>query len=166
MSETTSETTVEVTETETAEVEAPKQLKPTETVDFWKQKAREQEQRAKANAEAATRLKEFEDRDKSEQQKLSERAEAAEKRALDLESRSMRLEVAADKGLTPGQAKRLVGTTREELEADADEILRDFPIKPGRPQGDVDQGVRSNAQKVDESPRGLITAGLEQSSKK
>jgi hypothetical protein len=31
----------------------------------------------------------------------------------------LRLEVAAEKGLTPAQAKRLVGSTREELEADA-----------------------------------------------
>jgi hypothetical protein len=35
------------TETETPEQQAPK---PTETVDFWKSKAREQEKRAKENA--------------------------------------------------------------------------------------------------------------------
>ena len=29
-------------------------------------------------------------------------------------------------GLTPSQAKRLIGSTQEELEADADEILADF----------------------------------------
>ena len=29
-------------------------------------------------------------------------------------------------GLTPSQAKRLVGSTREELEADADELLKDI----------------------------------------
>jgi len=35
----------------------------------------------------------------------------------------LRLQVALDKGLTGSQAKRLVGSTKEELEADADELL-------------------------------------------
>ena len=57
-----------------------------------------------------------------------------------------RVEVAAEKGLTPAQAKRLVGKDRDELAADADEILKLFPIaqdddkgrkgpKPDRSQG-------------------------------
>ena len=100
--------------------------KPTETVEFWKQKAREQEARAKANAEAARKLAEFEDRDKTEAQRLAERAEAAERRATEVESRALRLEIAAEKGLTPAQARRLVGATREELEADAAELLDTF----------------------------------------
>jgi len=124
MSEVTEET--QAPATETGEQETPKP-KPTETVEFWKQKAREQETRAKANASAAEKLAAFEDRDKTEAQKLTERAEAAEKRATDLESRAVRLEVASEKGLTPAQAKRLVGTTREELEADADDLLATFP---------------------------------------
>lgn len=103
-------------------------------------------QAAKERDALAARLQEFEDRDKSEAQKLIERAEAAEKRYAETESRAMRLEVAHEKGLTPGQAKRLVGATREELEADADEILRDFPMKPGRPAGNVDQGARSTSK--------------------
>ncbi len=87
----------------------------------------------KANKEAETlrlKLQEFEDRDKSEAQKLAERAEAAEKRATELETRALRLEVAAEKGLTPAQAKRLVGSTREELAADADELLETFKPAP------------------------------------
>jgi hypothetical protein len=39
----------------------------------------------------------------------------------------MRAEVAAEKGLTAAQAKRLVGTTRDELLADADEFLALMP---------------------------------------
>ena len=116
--------------TETTEQETPKP-KPTETVEFWKQKAREQEARAKANAEAASKLQQFEDRDKTEAQRLTERAEAAERRAVEVEGRALRLEVAAEKGLTPAQAKRLVGETREQLEADADELLETF--KPAEP---------------------------------
>lgn len=95
----------------------------------------------KANKEAQDlriRLKEFEDRDKSEADKLAERAAAAERKAQELESRMLRVEVAAAKGLTLTQAKRLIGSTREELEADADELLAD--IKPGRPKPDDGQG--------------------------
>lgn len=120
---------------------------------------------AKANKEAETlrlRLKEFEDRDKSEAEKVAERAAAAEARAVELEARSLRLEVAFEKGLTPGQAKRLVGASREELEADADEILRDFPTKPAtppRPSGDIGQGPRSTAPPAD--PRAADLAQIE-----
>ncbi len=91
---------------------------------------------AKANEEAkALRLKlqEIEDRDKSDAEKLNERLSAAEQRAQDAEARAVRLEVATAKGLTPAQAKRLVGATREELEADADEILEAFPARQVSP---------------------------------
>ncbi len=83
----------------------------------------------KANKEAEEsrrKLKEIEDRDKSDGEKLTDRLTAAEKRAEAAEARALRLEVAASKGLTPGQAKRLAGNTQEELEADADELLADF----------------------------------------
>ncbi len=36
--------------------------------------------------------------------------------------------MATAKGLTAAQAKRLAGATREELEADAEEILEAFPV--------------------------------------
>ena len=144
MSEVASETPATATEAG-EQSDAPKP-KPTETVEFWKQKAREQEARAKANADAATRLQEFEDRDKTEAQKAIERAEAAERRAAEVEARALRLEVAAEKGLTPAQAKRLVGDTREALEADADELLETF--KPAAEQAtaqSLDLGTRSAA---------------------
>ncbi|MFF1633966.1 hypothetical protein [Leifsonia sp. NPDC058248] len=101
----------------------------------------------KANKEAETlrlRLKEFEDRDKTDAEKLQERAAAAEARAEALESQNLRREVADEKGLTPAQAKRLVGTTREELEADADDVLATFPTgKATTTFTDVGQGVRN-----------------------
>ena len=75
----------------------------------------------------ADKLTEIENANRSEAEKAAEKAAAAEKRAADAETRAMRLEVAAEKGLTPAQAKRLVGATREELEADAADILESFP---------------------------------------
>ncbi|ORA23407.1 hypothetical protein [Mycobacterium aquaticum] len=52
--------------------------KPTETVEFWKGKAREQETRAKANAAAAKKLAEIEEANKSEAQKAADRIAKAE----------------------------------------------------------------------------------------
>jgi len=91
-------------------------------------KAKQAEARAKA-AEAT--VKQFEDRDKTEQQKLAERAETAEKAAADAEARLLRLTVGAEKGLPAALAERLQGTTEEEMAADADRLLE--AVKPGRP---------------------------------
>lgn len=57
---------------------------------------------------------------------LEERVAEIERQARDSEARALRAEVANAKGLTPSQAKRLVGSTREELEADADELIADI----------------------------------------
>lgn len=91
-------------------------------------KAIEAERKARRDAEKQlkdiqAKLQELEDRDKSETTRLTEKAAAAESRAAEAESRLLRLEVGASKGLTPAQTRRLVGATREELEADADEFL-------------------------------------------
>lgn len=95
----------------------------------------------KANSEAANlrkRVRELEaaeaelakikDADKTEGQKALEAAKAAEVRAAKAEAELMRLTVAMDKGLTPAQAKRLVGDTVEALEADADDLLEQFGL--------------------------------------
>lgn len=97
-------------------------------------KALAEERRARREAEArlkelepiAAKAKQLEDAKKSEAEKLTEKLSAAETRAQAAEDRAMRLEVAAKKGLTQAQAKRLVGTTPAELEADADELLASF----------------------------------------
>lgn len=77
----------------------------------------------------AKKAQELEDAGKSESERLTERATSAEERAAKAEQAFMRLEVAVDKGLTPAQARRLVGTTKEELEADADDLLASFATK-------------------------------------
>ena len=71
----------------------------------------------------------MEDGSKSE---LTKAQEALAKHQTDLTAAQLelaRVRVAIRKGLTESQAKRLVGETEEELEADADEFLKD--IKPG-----------------------------------
>lgn len=103
----------------------------------------------------AEKAKALEEAGKSEIEKATEKLSAAEKRALEAETRALRLEVAIDKGLTPVQAKRLIGSTLEELSADADALLESFggkkPPVPGKPQerlqsgqgGDPDDGLDS-----------------------
>lgn len=67
--------TAEAAETET---EVTTEQKPTDTVEFWKAKAREQEQRAKSNAKAAQRLADLEESQKSEAEKAADRIAQAE----------------------------------------------------------------------------------------
>ncbi|WP_432034586.1 hypothetical protein [Streptomyces antibioticus] len=98
---------------------------------------RDLEARLKDLEPLAAKAQELEDAKKTEAEKLNEKLTAAEKRAAEAESKAMRLEVAAAKGLTEAQAKRLVGATRAELEADADELLASFGGAPagGDPAG-------------------------------
>lgn len=97
--------------------------KPTETVDFWKAKAREQEKRAKDNAEAARRLAEIEDTQKSAEDRAAEALKKQTERAESAESALLRFEVMAEKGV-PAKARQLVaGKTRDEIEASCDAVL-------------------------------------------
>lgn len=115
---------VEAADTETAETE-------TQAVDDdtakWKAMARKHERAAKA---LEKQLADIEAAKLSDLERAQQEAQQAAKRAEEAELRAMRIEVAAAKGLTPSQAKRLVGSSREELEADADEIIADFGSRP------------------------------------
>jgi hypothetical protein len=58
------------------------------------------------------------------------RASEAEDRIRKMELEQLRSSVASSKGLTAAQAKRLAGSTKEELEADADDLLTAFKPAP------------------------------------
>lgn len=100
---------------------------------------REAERRAKANADKASKFDELEDEQRSDVEKLERKLADAERRSDEAEGKLLRLEVAVEKGLTPRQAKRLSGTTRDELEEDADELLEDFGGKGEKPDPDDDE---------------------------
>lgn len=108
-----SESTAEATETETTGTEEQAEAKPTETVEFWKQKAREQEKRAKENAEAAKRLADYEEAQKSEAEKAADRLAKAEQRAVEAEARALRREVALEHKLSKDDADLLDDLTDE-----------------------------------------------------
>lgn len=102
-------------------------------VEKWKALSRKHETRAAENAAAATKLQELEDGNKSEIQRLTDRATEAARKAEEAESRAnaaelaaLRFKVATSKGLTPTQAGRLQGTNEAELETDADELITSF----------------------------------------
>lgn len=103
------------------------EVKPETQETDWKAEARKWESRAKENLaqaktheDAARRLAEIEESQKTEAQRAQERLEAAEKRATELELKATRAEVAATKGVP---ANLLTGSTQEELEASAEALL-------------------------------------------
>lgn len=126
----------DTTEDESAEQQAKK---PTETVEFWKTKAREQEKRAKENAAAAKKLSELEESQKTELQKAIERAEAAEGVAYALtaaqEINDFKAQVSKRTGV-PVDVLR--GTNIEEIEEHAASLkaLLPEPRKPGQVPGE------------------------------
>lgn len=90
-------------------------------------KALDEERKARRDAERqakdlADRLKAIEDQGKSEVERLTEQVAGLTKERDQAVTRADRYEVALEKGLDMVRAKRLTGTTREELEADADEL--------------------------------------------
>jgi|SRR5215467_4894508 len=101
--------------------------------------------------EAERRLQEIADRDKSESERLNERLTQAETRASDAEMRLMRFEVAAEKGLDASATTFLSGTTREEIEASADELAKLIGDKP-KPTAGFDGGARPLVPDNDRTP--------------
>lgn len=115
---------------------------------------REREAHDKAKTEAAAALKRaeeaeakvkaFEDSKKSAEQLTAEQLEATKKSAEDNAALVLKYQVAAAKDLPLTAAERLRGATKEELEADADELKKLLgdgkPNGDGRPRPDHSQG--------------------------
>lgn len=131
-------------------------------------KALEAERRARRDAERELKkvqdqLKELGDKDKSEVERLRDEVASLTKERDQHLNQVLRSEVAMAKGLTAAQAKRLVGTTKEELEADADEILDAFPAGNGgatpppspRPVPDLKGGTDPTQSPVETDPAKL-----------
>lgn len=108
----------------------------------WKTLSRKNEQRATENAEKAKKFDEHEEANKTELEKLKERAEAAERVNAERDAREaaskLRDDIANEKGFADRKisASALRGTTREELEAHADELLALVPAPAAGPSAD------------------------------
>lgn len=132
----------------------------TDTLGDAGKRALEQERNARREAEKQLRemqaqLKAIEDKDKTETEKLREELDQIRAAHADATAKALRAEVAISKGLTAAQAKRLVGSTLEELEADADEIIEAFPVQTSskppseRPAPDLRGGTDPTDETVD-----------------
>lgn len=72
---------------------------------------------------------------KTDVEALTEQVTQMQRQMAEAELRAVRLEVAAAKGLTPAQADRLRGDSREALEIDADQLKTLFPATAGAGNG-------------------------------
>jgi len=126
--------------------EAPKKAAETD----WRAEAKKWEQRAKENSTAAQRLAALEEAQKTEAQKLAERAEAAEKERDAMRLETLRARVAITKGVPADLVDRLRGDTEDDLAEDADRLLA--LIQPGKPRGDVAQGPRGDTAALNSDP--------------
>lgn len=136
-------------------------------------KALDAERKARRDAErqlkeTADRLKVLEDKDKSDSDRLTEKVAQLEKDLAKETARADRFEVAVDKGLDMTRAKRLTGSTKDELEADADELMswtagsKDDNPAPRKPTADLKGGgdpteepAANVREVVDSIPRGF-----------
>jgi hypothetical protein len=134
-------------------------------------KALEAERAARRDADKQLRavqeeLKKLQDKDKSETDRLRDEVEQLKAQSAEGAAKALRAEVALSKGLSAAHAKRLVGTTREELEADADEILEAFPSPGGgatpppgkRPVPDLKGGTDPSDTPVETNPAKLAAS--------
>lgn len=115
--------------------------------------------RRNAEKELKAQLQQYQDRDKTDQQKLEERAATAEGRATSAESKLLRFEVAAEADLPLKYANRLQGSTREQLAEDAKQLAQDFGLAPGgsaAAPGGFDGGPRRPVKTAPKSMNELI----------
>jgi hypothetical protein len=146
------ETTVEPTEPTEVVDESVEPQGSTET--DWKAEARKWESRAKsakADSEAATKWREYEQSLKPIQERLAEELAQAKAEASDNALKLKRYEIASRKAIPADAIDLLTGQTEEDLEASAEKLLSlianqsKTPIKPDLNQGKAGTGGTSTA---------------------
>lgn len=112
----------------------------------------------KTKAEAAARQGETNEQKLArENAELKAAVDAATKGdGSDMAKENLRLTVALEKGLNAAQLKRLIGNTKEELLADADELLSSFGSKGDSTEG---EGGETGGDGVRRVPRGSTNPG-------
>lgn len=123
-------------ENEDSTVEAPAQEPESQEIDWkaesrkWEQRAKDANKRVKELEPFEAKARELEESSKSELEKAQERADTAERALAETQSKAVRAEVSAAKGVP---ADLLSGDSKEALEASADAILafRDSTARKG-----------------------------------
>lgn len=135
-----------------------------EEIAKWKSLARKHEKQFKTTSDE---LRKYKDADKSESERLQERASTAESRAGTAEARAKALEIAMERApehATLAQvravAKRVRGDDDDELEADADELFELMAPKAGaktpqRPKERLKGGAAPDEEPEETDPKKL-----------
>jgi hypothetical protein len=113
--------------------------------EYVKELRAEAARHRKEAQEAKAKASEYEDRDKSELEKITGKLTKAEERAQAAENTLLRFQVAAEKQLPKELIPRLRGSTEEELAADADELLNLVKSRNDNDKPDFDGGAREPA---------------------
>jgi CRISPR/Cas system-associated endonuclease/helicase Cas3 len=137
---TVNETTVEPTD----EVAIPEPQGEPESTD-WKAEARKWEKRAKdanADKELANKWREYEAAQKPAQERMAEELATTKAEAESARTALLRYEVASEKNIPTEALRLLTGSTREELEENADALIALIATqsKPKTPTPDASQG--------------------------
>ena len=115
-------------------------------VEKWKALSKKHEGRSKEGLAAIEELAQLKEKDKTELQKATDRVAELEKELAQERTERMREAVGRRKSLTDTQVRRLQGTTEEELEADADELMAAFK-PPDPPDDDADPSRQGNGRR-------------------
>ncbi len=109
----------------------------------------------KAANEALAKVKEFEDRDKTEQERLTEQLAAMKSEAAQAKAESLRLRIAAETGLSPDLFEFLTGDDEEQVRAKAQKLqaATAAATDPRRPAPDPTQGAKQGGTGTDQLTR-------------
>ncbi|WP_433364026.1 hypothetical protein [Streptosporangium sp. CA-115845] len=136
-------------------------------VSKWRSMARKHEATAKANAEAARKYAEFEESQKTEQQRLADRVAAAEERAVAAEIGRAKLLAAAAYNIPTSLLDRLGGKSEDEINEAAQELSRELEAElarrlaamPPPPAPQVDEGEEEYSYPARTRPVESLTPG-------
>lgn len=145
------ETTTEAPESQPAAAAtadpAPEPTAPDDTLGDAGKRALQAERDArktaeKAAAELAAKLKEIEDRDLSEKDRLAKALQEAQETAAKASAEALRLRIAAELNVPADLHEFLVGDSEEELRAKAQKLAAMAPAGKSQPKPDPSQGAK------------------------
>lgn len=116
-------------------------------VEKWKSLSRQNEARAKSNADAATELAKIKESQLTAEQKAQKTAETAQAEAASAKAELLRYQIASAKGVPP---ELLTASTEAELQAQADALIKFAGGNQSTPPApDLGQGNRGSAPPQD-----------------
>jgi hypothetical protein len=122
------------------------ETKPTDTVEFWKQKARENEKRAKDNSAAATELAALKAAQQTAEERLATERDAAKREADEARAETLRYKVATKFNISADDAETfLTGTDEDTLTKQAERLAalaKSADSTSPAPRPDLTQGGR------------------------